>query len=447
MASLRDKFIPCLWVSTPVLHARMLMIRDKIPAQSGDIQMSEQTSHANRVEYFNFNNGAKGVLPFTQLEYDTRLSGLREIMKERELEAVLLTSMHNIAYYSGFLYCAFGRPYACIVTEKEAVTISANIDGGQPGRQSACDNLTYTDWKRDNYWRAVKSVIGDIKSIGVEGDHLTLTQSSKMSEYLNSAQIADIAPATMFQRMQKSDAERALIREGARVADIGGAAIKDAIGENVREIDIAMAGRNAMEIEIAKSHPDSEMRDNWVWFQSGINTDGAHNPVTTRKLQMGDILSLNAFPMISGYYTALERTLFLGEPDEACLKIWQANVEAHELGISLIGSGKSCAEICHGVNEFFAEKNLLQFRTFGYGHSFGVLSHYYGREAGLELREDIDTVLKPGMVISMEPMLTIPQTMPGAGGYREHDILIVQQDGAQNITKFPYGPQHNIVGA
>jgi creatinase len=55
------------------------------------------------------------------------------------------------------------------------------------------------------------------------------------------------------------------------------------------------------------------MRDTWVWFQSGINTDGAHNPVTTRKLQRGDILSLNTFPMISGYYTALERTLFVGE--------------------------------------------------------------------------------------------------------------------------------------
>lgn len=76
-----------------------------------------------------------------------------------------------------------------------------------------------------------------------------------------------------------------------------------------------------------------------------------------------------------------------------------------------------------------------------------MLSHYYGREAGLELREDIDTVLEPGMVISMEPMLTIPQSMPGAGGYREHDILIITEDGAENITDFPYGPEHNIVGA
>ena len=416
------------------------------PAQTGDIPVNKQVNNqVKRPEFYTINNGPKAVLPFSQSEYDQRLAGLRAIMQEQELGAVLLTSMHNIAYYSGFLYCAFGRPYACVVTPENAITISANIDGGQPGRRSACDNLTYTDWKRDNYWRAIKSTIGKVKNIGVEGDHLTLAQSSKMAEYLNSAHIHDIASATMVQRIHKSDAEITLIREGARVADIGGAAIKDAIRQDAREIDVAMAGRNAMEIEIASSHPESEMRDNWVWFQSGLNTDGAHNPVTTRKLQMGDILSLNAFPMISGYYTALERTLFLGEPDSASLKLWQANVDAHELGISLIKPGNSCAQICEGINEFFTEKDLLQYRTFGYGHSFGVLSHYYGREAGLELREDIDTVLEPGMVISMEPMLAIPDTMPGAGGYREHDILIINEDSAENITKFPYGPNHNII--
>ena len=61
-----------------------------------------------------------------------------------------------------------------------------------------------------------------------------------------------------------------------------------------------------MELEISRLYPDSELRDTWVWFQSSINTDGAHNPVTSRELRKGDILSLNTFPMISGYYTALE---------------------------------------------------------------------------------------------------------------------------------------------
>ncbi len=399
-----------------------------------------------RPEFFRFHNGEKAILPFSQAEYDARLMGLRAIMDAQGLDAIVLSSMHNIAYYSGFLYCAFGRPYALVVTASEAVVISAGIDAGQPWRRCACDGITYTDWQRNNYWRAVAHVAGQGKAVGYEADHLVLSQFALLTEFLAPKSTADVAPATMRQRMVKSVAERELIRAGAKVADVGGYAIRDAVKAGVREIDVAMAGRDAMELEIAKRFPDAEYRDTWVWFQSGLNTDGAHNPVTGRVLQRGDILSLNTFPMISGYYTALERTMFVGEVDAASLGYWQANIEAHELGMSLMKPGVSCAEITHAINDFFAERDLLQYRSFGYGHSFGVLSHYYGREAGLELREDIDTVLEEGMVVSMEPMLTIPEGMGGAGGYREHDILIITKDGAEDITGYPYGPAENVVG-
>ena len=51
------------------------------------------------------------------------------------------------------------------------------------------------------------------------------------------------------------------------------------------------------------------------------------------------------------------------------------------------------------------------------------------------------------MVVSIEPMIMLPEGMPGAGGYREHDILVVTADGHQNITGFPYGPKHNVIRA
>ncbi len=398
-----------------------------------------------RPQFFTFENGARARLPFSAAEYERRLAGLRAIMARRGLSAVLLTSMHNIAYYSGFLYCSFGRPYGVVVREETCTLISAGIDAGQPWRRAHCDSLTYTDWQRDNFWRAVADRAGAVSRIGVEADHMTLAAQDALATFLPEARPVDIAPDTMAARMLKSDEEIALIRAGARIADIGGGAIRDAIRPGVREIDVAMAGRDAMEGAIARAFPDSELRDTWVWFQSGINTDGAHNPVTTRKLQPGDILSLNAFPMISGYYTALERTLFLGAPDAQSLRIWRANVTAHELGLSLIKPGARCSDITAEINRFFAAENLLQYRSFGYGHSFGVLSHYYGREAGLELREDVDTVLAPGHVISMEPMLTLPQGLPGAGGYREHDILVLGREDAENITGFDYGPEHNII--
>ncbi|KRS13462.1 creatininase [Roseovarius atlanticus] len=399
-----------------------------------------------RPEFYRFHNGEKAPLPFAASEYDQRLTGLRRIMAETGVTAAVFTSMHNIAYYSGFLYCAFGRPYGLVVTATDSVTISAGIDAGQPWRRCHGDNITYTDWQRDNYWRAIASVTGTGGVIGFESDHLTLQQCGKLDHFLSPKETVDLSTHTMTQRMAKSPAEIALIRQCTAIADVGGHAIRDAVRIGTREIDVAMAGRNAMELEIARRFPDAEYRDSWVWFQSGLNTDGAHNPVTSRQLQSGDILSLNTFPMVSAYYVALERTMFAAEVDAASLAIWQANVAAHEYGMSLLKPGISCAEVTHRINAFLAERDLLQYRTFGYGHSFGILSHYYGREAGLELREDIDTVLKPGMVISMEPMLTIPQGQPGAGGYREHDVLVITENGNENITGYPYGPDFNVVG-
>ncbi|MEQ9240615.1 M24 family metallopeptidase [Roseovarius indicus] len=399
-----------------------------------------------RPEFYRFHNGEKAPLPFAKSEYETRLADLRDTMEQMGASACVLTSMHNVAYFSGFLYCAFGRPYACVVTDTDCVTISAGIDAGQPWRRSVGDNITYTDWQRDNFWRAVREVTGEHAVIGYEGDHLTLMQRDKLEDFLKPLTMLDIAPATMRQRMMKSDAEIVLIRKCTAIADVGGYAIREAVREGVREIDVAMAGRDAMELEIARVFPDAEYRDTWVWFQSGLNTDGAHNPVTARQLQRGDILSLNTFPMVSGYYVALERTMFVGEVDDASRRIWEANVATHEYGMSLLKPGVSCAEVTHQINAFLEERDLLQYRTFGYGHSFGILSHYYGREAGLELREDIDTVLQPGMVISMEPMLTLPEGEPGAGGYREHDVLVITDEGHENITGYPYGPEFNVVG-
>ena len=399
----------------------------------------------NRPQQYRFHQGDR-VLPFASEEYDDRLQGLRDLMEMQGIDACVFTSMHSIAYYSGFLYCSFGRPYGLVVTATQSVTISAGIDAGQPWRRCHGDNITYTDWARDNYWRALASVTGEGRVIGCEADHLTLVQSEKLNAFLKPSRGVDISKGAMEQRMTKSPAEIELIRHGAAVADVGGFAIRDAVKLGLREIDIAMAGRDAMELEIAKRFPNAEYRDTWVWFQSGINTDGAHNPVTARKLKRGDILSLNTFPMISGYYTALERTMFVQEVDPASKRIWDINVAAHTYGMSLLVPGAKCSEVTAKLNTFFEEHQVLQYRTFGYGHSFGVLSHYYGREAGLELREDIDTVLEPGMVISMEPMLTIPEGQPGAGGYREHDILIITEDGNEDITKYPFGPEFNIVG-
>ena len=132
-------------------------------------------------------------------------------MSDMGIDSVLFTSIHNINYYSDFLYCSFGRPYGLVVTKNRAVTISANIDAGQPYRRTYGENLVYTDWRRDNYTKAVLELVGDSQKIGVEFDHMNVSLLQKLKDSLSKPEFIDISQECMKLRMIKSDEEIALI--------------------------------------------------------------------------------------------------------------------------------------------------------------------------------------------------------------------------------------------
>ncbi|KDM67793.1 creatinase [Acidiphilium sp. JA12-A1] len=391
------------------------------------------------------NNGQKVQPTFSAEEMTRRLAAIRTHMAAIQIDAALFTSYHNICYYSDFLYCYFGRRYGLLVDHNQSTSISAGIDGGQPWRRTFGGNVTYTDWQKDNYFHAVRQLVNGVKRLGIEFDHINIDTLNLLKSEFPGIEFIDIAYPAQRLRMIKSPEEIDHITKMTRIADIGGAACVEAAKVGVPEHEVALHSTATMVREIAKTWPHGELLDTWTWFQSGINTDGAHNPVTSRKIERGDILSLNCFPMVAGYYVALERTLFAETATDENLHLWEFNCKVHDRGKQLLVPGNSCAQVARELNEMYAAEGLLQYRSFGYGHSFGVLCHYYGREGALELREDCETVLEPGMVVSMEPMITIPEGMAGAGGYREHDILVITEEGNRNITGFPYGPEHLIV--
>lgn len=390
-------------------------------------------------------NGESAAGTFSAAEMQRRLDALRTLMQTLRIDAVLMSSYHNINYYGDFLYCSFGRKYGLVIDQHTQTSVSANIDGGQPARRTFGENIIYTDWQQDNYYKAVASLIRGRQRVGIEFDQVSLQMMDKLKAALPECEFTDISDGAMRLRMLKSAEEIEHIKKMTAIADLGGMACAEAISVGVGEHEVALHSTQAMVREIARVFPDAELQDTWTWFQSGINTDGAHNPVTSRKIERGDILSLNCFPMVAGYYVALERTLFAETLSDADQRLWEINCKVHDEGKRLIVPGARCCDIALALNEIYAEYDLLQYRTFGYGHSFGVLCHYYGREAGLEIREDVETVLEPDMVVSMEPMIMLPEGLPGAGGYREHDILVLTEDGADNITGFPYGPEHNVI--
>ena len=210
-----------------------------------------------RPDFFELHNGEKVKLPFSNTEYKNRVLNIRSVMDKNNIDMIILTSMHNIAYYTGFIYCSFGRPYGCVITQDKITTISANSDASQPWRRSHCENIIYTDWKRDNFLKAIVSIIGrndPTKNIGIENDHVTLDMREKIGSIFSFSVFHDISKDLMKLRMIKSQEEIEIIKNGAKIADIGGYEIVKKIKEGASEIEIAIAGRDRMERELSLIH-------------------------------------------------------------------------------------------------------------------------------------------------------------------------------------------------
>ena len=143
----------------------------------------------------NIPNGSAVKPTFSEAEMQRRTDMLRAWMNDRDIDAALFSSYHNINYYADFLFCHFGRFYGLVITPDSHTTISANIDGGQPWRRSFGDNIVYTDWQRDNYFHAVKSLLKGYRRIGVEFDHLSVENMQKLRDALPDAEFIDISKA------------------------------------------------------------------------------------------------------------------------------------------------------------------------------------------------------------------------------------------------------------
>ena len=184
------------------------------------------TDRPSLVDYRN--NGEKAKFPFSDSEMQRRQDGVRKAMADLNLDAALFTSFHNICYLTGFLYCQFGRNYGLVITDSEATTVSAAIDGGQPWRRTFGDNVTYTDWQRDNFFKAVRQLTGNAKRIGIEADHMSLAVRDQLLAVLPECELVDISASVMAQRMIKSPEEIDHITRMTAIADLGGEACVDA---------------------------------------------------------------------------------------------------------------------------------------------------------------------------------------------------------------------------
>jgi Xaa-Pro aminopeptidase len=171
-------------------------------------------------------------------------------------------------------------------------------------------------------------------------------------------------------------------------------------------------------------------------FRSGPRTSMAHALMGNRKIQPGDNLVSYCLGTVAGYSTELERTMFVGEPSARQRELFDAFIEAQDLGYQACKPGVRCSDVEKVVHDFLVER----------GHA-DLIKHHNGHGMGLEGHErpffDLGdhTVLQPGIVFSVEPGLYVP----GLGGFRHSDTVALTNNGIEVLTPYPRGLESMIV--
>ncbi|MEM7428000.1 MAG: aminopeptidase P family protein [Pseudomonadota bacterium] len=382
---------------------------------------------------------------FSSGEMARRLSDAQAVMAEKGIDAIVLCSVHNTLYYSGFWMVPWGRYQGMVIPkEGEPAVIAPRIEFDRPHRMSIYEDVRIY-WDSESPVDGIVKLIGEILAergitagtIGFEETFASFEFYARMQSGLPGFALTPVAYDLMVSQKIKSAEELDIMRHGGQICDIGAQACVDAIREGISEVELQHIMIQAMETEICRRFPDEECDSTFAWFQSGpVNTTVAHALNTTRRIEPGDVLSLNVFPMIVGYYHLLERTLVYGPMSDEVRRLFEIQVEVHHSGISALKPGIRLGDIDEEfINPIYRRHGLLEARTFGTGHSFGIMCYWFGRDEIGEIRPYNDTILEPGMVLSIEPMIAVE----GVGGFKHADMFIVLEDGIEQLTNFDNG--------
>ena len=172
---------------------------------------------------FTQHNGEQIETTFSPQEFERRLRHAREVMAEKDLDALVLTSMHNIKYYSDFVPSPFGRTFGIVITPEDSITVTPWVDGGMPWRTTHGENIVYSDWDSQNMLRATRRTLDErnIKPqrLGVEFDTLTVEEYRSFDHWFAGVELVDVAEDLMWRRLVKSDEEIALMRSLKQALD------------------------------------------------------------------------------------------------------------------------------------------------------------------------------------------------------------------------------------
>ncbi|MEP0767096.1 MAG: aminopeptidase P family protein [Fimbriimonadia bacterium] len=344
-----------------------------------------------------------------------RVQRLRDELRSRDLEAVLITDTRNIRYLTGFTgsfaQVVVGPSQATVITDSRyAIQVREECPGW--------DARTFASPVRGiDFLRDTLTDLG-LRRIGFEADTVTYAEWQRWQDSLDGIEFVPASNLMDKLRIVKDASELEAIRQACGMTEACFEYIRPLIQVGVAEMDLALEIDFYFRRQGAASAFD-------VIAVSGERSARPHGKPSERKLQVGDFLTLDFGAEVGGYCADITRTVVVGEASERHRIIYQAVLDAQKSAIEAMRPGKTGHEIDQIARDALAKYDMAQFFGHGLGHGLGLMVHDFGR-----LGQNSETVLEPNMVLTVEPGVYIE----GFGGCRIEDDVLITENGAQKLT-------------
>ncbi|NLB77334.1 MAG: aminopeptidase P family protein [Clostridiaceae bacterium] len=348
-----------------------------------------------------------------------RLNKLRDILREKDCDACLISGRANTIYFSGFTgttsYLLVGMDKAWLVVDFR-YTIQA--------REQVREGIEVIELE-ENFHSTLNEIIKQcsIRIIGFEGLDITVSEHSRIKTRLHKIKnFINLEDQINRIRMIKEPEEIEQIQQAVLLGDKTFEHILKIIKPGVRETDISAEIEYKMK-KLGAKGPSFESI-----IAAGHRSAMCHGTATENILKNGDAVVLDFGVIYHNYCSDMTRTIFIGEPKEELKKIYEIVRKAQQAALDGIRAGMS------GYSADKIARDII--KVSGYKDAFG---HSLGHGVGIEIHEDprlsekSEDTLKDGMVFSVEPGIYIE----GLGGVRIEDMVVLVDGKVRNFTTSP----------
>lgn len=345
-----------------------------------------------------------------------KLEKLREQLKQAGIDALLVTNPYNRRYLTQFT----GTAGVVIVSQNDAVFIT---------------DFRYTEQaeKEIEGYRIVqhtKTIIEEvaaqckamnIETLGFEKEDMSYGLYELYHKQID-AKLKPVSGIVEKLRIVKSPEEIEVLKQAAKIADDAFEHILTVIKPGILEIDVA----NELEFFMRRKGATSSSFDTIV--ASGWRSALPHGVASQKKIETGELVTLDFGAYYKGYCSDITRTIAVGDINDQLKEIYDVVLEAQKLGVANIKAGMTGKEADDTTRYYITEKGYGQYFGHSTGHGIGLEVH-----EGPGLSQRSSTVLRPNMVVTVEPGIYIPDV----GGCRIEDDIVITEDGNRIITHSP----------